>query len=575
MVTKKNSRIVRNHHLSHTTIVSALFFIILIFTMGESFPLQQPHSQHQEVYATSQGAVSLPQSQKAPPVTQAAPFVPTPICNPSSPILQFGSTGAKVLELQRALTQVGYGSLLGQKGIDGKFGASTQNAVKKLQQDYRIPVDGKVGPITWGTLCRIVPNSFIIQLKFTDRERMGTLINDLVAAGGKIAIIHNELKMLNVRFERPLPNVEQFINSLKAYPAVQRVSFDAISTASQAAQPIPEGVSRVDADLSAARSGDGQGVVDADIAIIDSGVNYHPDLNVYQCWSFLLFDELAFPECYDKDGHGTEVAGAAAAKDNTIGVVGTAPGARIWALKTYEPPRDGPLISDEIKALNFVSKNADKIEVVNLSLAGFGFIIGEYAAILDAVVHGVVVVVAAGNDNIDARFVSPAMYIDAITVSAITDSDGRCGGKGIAISQDPAPRNIMQLPANKIIWNPDDFIASYSNFGSPVDLAAPGTWIDTTTASGSYDIVDGTSFAAPAVAGAAALYKSLHPSANPYQVDAFLKSVATKAPASGNPLVPCDGAGRGYFNDKYPGVDGIKVLTGGFKEPLLNMANIK
>jgi peptidoglycan hydrolase-like protein with peptidoglycan-binding domain len=64
--------------------------------------------------------------------------------------------------LQRVLAQVGYGSLLvgqaagGISGIDGKFGMPTQNAVKKFQQDNRLPVDGKVGPITWPTLCGII-----------------------------------------------------------------------------------------------------------------------------------------------------------------------------------------------------------------------------------------------------------------------------------------------------------------------------------------------------------------------------------------------------------------------------------
>jgi peptidoglycan hydrolase-like protein with peptidoglycan-binding domain len=55
--------------------------------------------------------------------------------------------------------------LLGQSGIDGKFAIPTQNAVKKFQQDNRIPVDGKVGPITWSALYGIIPNSFIVQLK--------------------------------------------------------------------------------------------------------------------------------------------------------------------------------------------------------------------------------------------------------------------------------------------------------------------------------------------------------------------------------------------------------------------------
>jgi hypothetical protein len=80
--------------------------------------------------------------------------------------------------------------------------------------------------------------------------------------------------------------------------------------------------------------------------------------------------------------------------------------------------------------------------------------------------------------------------------------------------------------------------------------------------------------AAPHVAGADALYKSLHPTVNPFQVDAFLKNIGTKAPATGNPLIPCNGAGLGYFNDNYL-TSGIVVFTDKDKEPLLHMGGIK
>src|SRR5829696_3306668 len=116
------------------------------------------------VSSTLVGTSYASQVQVQPPATQSqtSPPPPTPICNPNSPQLQLGSTGAKVIELQRALTQAGYGSLLGQGGIDGRFETLTQNAVKKFQQDNRLPVDGKVGPVTWGALCGL----FLILLLF-------------------------------------------------------------------------------------------------------------------------------------------------------------------------------------------------------------------------------------------------------------------------------------------------------------------------------------------------------------------------------------------------------------------------
>jgi hypothetical protein len=81
--------------------------------------------------------------------------------------------------------------------------------------------------------------------------------------------------------------------------------------------------------------------------------------------------------------------------------------------------------------------------------------------------------------------------------------------------------------------------------------------------------------AAPHVAGAAALYKSLCPTANPISIDAFLKRTGTKAPPAGNPLFPCDRAGQGYFNDRYPLPFTAIVVTDKVKEPLLHMVSIR
>jgi subtilisin family serine protease len=521
-------------------------------------------------YASQAGPAS-PQSNQASPTTQA-PSPPSPICNPKSPALQLGSTGTRVTELQRALTQAGYGSLLGQSGIDGKYATSTQNAVKKFQQDNRLPVDGKVGPVTWGVLCAIIPNSFIVQLKSTGpgpispgslREIMGTLTPQLAAAGGRVVAVYDQFGMFNVVFERLLPNREQVINSLRAHPAVQGVFNDAIVTAQQA-QVNSTGIDRVDADLSAAKSGDKVDTVDVDIAILDTGVSSHPDLNIFRCVLFVTFVPL--PICTDGHRHGSHVAGTAAARDNGIGVVGTAPGARIWALKVLRDNARGD-DSDVLEGLNYVAANAREIDVVNLSLGHYGFSFPYLLATTILVGRGVVVVAAAGNDNLDANNFTPASTPTSITVSAISDSDGKCGGTGQAIPRDGA--NIFQ-PGT--ISNPDDFVASYSNYGSAVDLTAPGTRIFSTDNKGGYIRMSGTSMAAPHVAGAAALIKSLYPAANPFQVDAFLKSIGIKAPASGNPLLPCNGAGQGYFNDKY---SGAIVFTDKDKEPLLNMGRIR
>ena len=601
MIKKYNYRISKKiAHLSQTS-VSALVSVILILTSGGiGLPLLQ-----QQAYASSEAQVppsasppSLSPSQAPAPSSDQllstssiqAPLPPTPICDPQSPAtLQLGSTGAKVSELQRVLTQVGYGSLLvGQGGaagvIDGKFSTPTQNAVKKFQQDNRIPIDGKVGQITWAALCGIIPNSFIVQLKSTGpsplspvsagslREIIGSLTPQIAAAGGRIAAVYEQFGMFNVVFEGAQTQAkrEQFINSLRSNPSVQGVFNDHIVQAQQ--QTIPTGISRVGGNLSAAKSGDGGGPpVNADIAILDTGVNRHPDLNVFQCVSFLYFRDVPFPVCNDVFDHGTKVAGVAAAKDNNIGVVGTAPGARIWALKVLSDKGNGD-DSDVLEGLNYVARYAKDIEVANLSLghAGFSFPLLLGTTIL--ALKGVVVVIAAGNDNIDANSFTPASTPAATTVSAITDTDGKCGGAGPAIT---AARKHFFQPRS--IRNPDDFFRSSSNYGSVIDLAAPGSRINSTNNVTGYSTASGTSLAAPHVSGAAALYKSLHPTANPFQVDAFLRSTGTKAPATGNVRL-CDSgtvsSGRGYFDDNYLPT-GIIVFTDKVKEPLLYMGGIK
>ena len=262
--------------------------------------------------------------------------------------------------------------------------------------------------------------------------------------------------------------------------------------------------------------------VDADIAILDTGIDLdHSDLNVFHEKTFIPGTLSAD----DDHGHGTHLAGIAAAKDNSFGIVGIAPGARLWAIKVLESAGMGD-ISTLIKGLDYINQNSNQVDVAVLSLGCECESGGLDIAIKNTVEAGITVVVAAGNEGKDARTFTPANNPEVITVSAIVDTDGKCGGEG---------------PSS--VHGADDTLASFSNFGKVIDIAAPGVDIYSTFKSNSYTKLTGTSMAAPHVAGAAALYISSNLGASPNDVKIYLINTGT------NPKDSCnnDGNAHGYF----------------------------
>ena len=238
------------------------------------------------------------------------------------------------------------------------------------------------------------------------------------------------------------------VNRLRADSSVESVEVDGVAASiphrssapvPQPAQMIKAAVRRVGGLESPTAKIDGiDERIDVDIAILDGGIQPdHPDLNVaggHNCvgkgksWK-------------DRDGHGTMVSGFAAALDNDIGIVGIAPGARLWAIRVADP--DG-LISDSalLCGLNWAIKHADEIEVANMSLAGDENDLvpcgtrprprSHEARIHDAICKltrkGVTAVASAGNYSMDATTFSPAGYPEVIAVSAMADYDGLPGG---------------------------------------------------------------------------------------------------------------------------------------------------
>jgi len=243
----------------------------------------------------------------------------------------------------------------------------------------------------------------------------------------------------------------------------------------------------------------GEGVV---IAVIDSGVDLdHPDLvaNLVPGWDFVDDDD----EPDDPNGHGTHVAGIAAAATNDIGIAGVAPDASIMPVRVLDEAGVG---SDEAIAEAVVWAADNGADIINLSLGESGFI-SRFTkggtlnrAIRLVAEQGVVVVAASGNEG--RRGQQYRIGVDVLVVNA-TDPDGT--------------------------------LTSFSNVGDVRAISAPGAGIMSTAPPGpstiwldgtdGYAPLDGTSMAAPLVSGVAAL--AISAGIDPDEVFEVLASTAT------------------------------------------------
>ena len=308
----------------------------------------------------------------------------------------------------------------------------------------------------------------------------------------------------------------------------------------------------------------GSGVV---VAVIDTGYRPHADLSgqILQGYDFIgdTFvsndgngrdsdasdpgDAIAVGECgggqptraQNSSWHGTHVAGTVAARtNNSLGVAGVAYNAKIVPARVLG--KCGGYTSDIADAITWTSggavsgvpTNANKARVLNLSLGGGGACDSTtQAAINGARSRGAVVVVAAGNDAVNVSNASPANCSGVVAVAAT----GKTGGR-----------------------------ASYSNYGTLIDVAAPGgdgsysvlSTLNSGTsapASDNYAGYQGTSMATPHVAGVAALMLSLNSALTPDDIESKLKSTARAFPAS------CSGCGTGIV-DATAAVNSVVII---------------
>lgn len=312
--------------------------------------------------------------------------------------------------------------------------------------------------------------------------------NLVYGAKGRIHRAHRQIPAISAE----LP--EEEIARLKGDPSVayvvDNIKFRLIQPAQALSASTGEyvdswGVQRVGADTAVARGITGAGVK---VAIVDSGIDCnHPDLsdNCRGGYNFVgnntdLYDE-------DSMSHGTHVAGIIAARNNGTGVVGVAPEASLYAVKVFGANYTGGDMDTIVAGIEWAIEN--KMDVINLSIGLSGDIYSVYPDYFKplqdvcdkAYQAGIVLVAAVGNDDREIVAV-PAAFDSVIGVSATDINDQRA------------------------IFDAKDLKAS--SYGTQVELAAPGLAIKSTVRGGGYSVLNGTSQAAPHVAGAAALLLS-------------------------------------------------------------------
>ena len=348
--------------------------------------------------------------------------------------------------------------------------------------------------------------------------------------------------------------------ALRRHPRVASVTPD---HAIQLVESLPHGIERIwaydndtTADSAYHHGFRGNG---ARIAILDTGIDLdHPDLaaSIDQGLGKNCVTPGAPPE--DGYGHGTHVAGSAAAPLNGVGVVGVAPEARLVAVKVFDDAGNSSesLVLcgfDHVMALNTDADPSNDVDVMSMSFGeqrSWGSCDTDplHGAVCRADAAGIIMVAGAGNSSVDAGSFVPAAFDEVISVSALADFDGARGGLA-----------GCGLVADLGWFECDDTLAFFSNFGPSVDVMAPGVGVFSTTKGNGYATQSGTSMATPHVSGVAALMAAASPGLTPAAFRTLLLQTG-ECPDGTMSGADASCAGQGTWTDDPDGIP----------EPLVN-----